>query len=132
MTTDAVRPPLPTPHRVLILGAATSAWYESEDEDRRTRILPRFQTMMDEWRELGARVLATLDDDLFMVGQPGTAKFTWYLMLEVDSLDTVAAMIQRIRETVGGVRMDKYVRFQTRIGRPFYLLEPTESHPRVE
>jgi hypothetical protein len=121
--TDLTVPALATPYRVLVLGAATRGWYEADDEDRRTRILPRFQTMMDEWRDLGARVLATLDDDLFMVGPPGTAEFTWYLMLEVDSLGMLAAMTQRVRETVDGVRLDKYVRFQARIGRPFFLLE---------
>lgn len=116
-------PSVPSPHRVLLLGAATSGWYEAEDDDRRTRILPRFQEMMNEWRELGARVLATLDDDLFMVGPPAGASYTWYLLLEVDSLDVLAAMTQRVRATVDGVRMDKYVRFQARIGRPFFLLE---------
>lgn len=118
----AVRP-LPSPHRVIVLGAATEGWYGASDEDRGTRILPRFQQLMDEWRELGARPLATLDDDLFMGGPPETAGFTWYLMFEVDSLDILAAMTQRVRETVDGVRMDKYVRFQARVGRPFYLLE---------
>lgn len=116
-------PSLPAPHRVLLLGAATRGWYEAEDDERRERILPRFKAMMDEWRQLGARVLATLDDDLFMVGPPGPANHTWYLLLEVDDLDVLAAMTQRIRTTVDGVRMDKYVRFQARIGRPFFLLE---------
>ena len=64
-------PAVPSPHRVLMLGAATNGWYEAEDDDRRERILPRFQTMMNEWRDLGARVLATLDDDLFMVRTAG-------------------------------------------------------------
>jgi hypothetical protein len=116
-------PSVPAPHRVLLLGAATRGWYEAEDDDRRERILPRFRAMTDEWRELGARVLATPDDDLFMVGSPGQANYTWYLLLEVDSLDVLAAMTQRVRTTVNGVRMDKYVRFQARIGRPFFLLE---------
>ena len=116
-------PAVPSPHRVLLLGAATSGWYEAEDNDRRERILPRFQAMMDEWRGLGARVLATLDDDLFMVGPPAGANYTWYLLFEVDSLDVLAAMTQRVRATVDGVRMDEYVRFQARIGRPFFLLE---------
>ena len=58
-----------------------------------------------------------------MVGPPAGANHTWYLLLEVDSLDVLAAMTQRVRATVDGVRMDKYVRFQARIGRPFFLLE---------
>jgi hypothetical protein len=118
-----VTPRLPTPRRVILLGAATSAYYESSDEDRRTRILPRFKQLVEEWKELGARVLGTLDDDLFMVGQPGSPDFTWYLLFDVDRLETVVAMIQRIRENVDGVRMDEYVRFEARVGRPFFLLE---------
>lgn len=122
-TVDFEVPSVPSPYRVLLLGAATRGWYEAEDDDRRERILPRFKAMMEEWRALGARVLATLDDDLCMVGPPGRANYTWYLLLEVDSLDVLAAMIQRVRVTVDGVRMDKYVRFQARMGRPFFLLE---------
>jgi hypothetical protein len=120
---EIVKPEMPSPRRVILLGAATSAYYEASDEDRQTRILPRFKELVEEWKALGARVLATLDDDLFMVGQPSSVDFTFYLMLEVDQLETVVGMIQRIRETVNGVRMDQYVRFEARIGRPFFLLE---------
>lgn len=125
MAVDFVSPVMPSPLRVLLLGAATSAYYESSDEDRRERILPRFKQLMAEWQALGARTLATMDDDLFMVGQPGAPDFTWYLMFEVDQPEAVVGMIQRIRESVDGVRLDEYVRFEARIGRPFFLLEPS-------
>jgi hypothetical protein len=123
MVVEMVKPEMPSPRRVILLGASTSAYYEASDEDKRSRILPRFKDLMEEWKALGARVLATLDDDLFMVGQPGSPDFTWYLMFEVDELETVVGMIQRIRENVNGVRMDEYVRFEARVGRPFFLLE---------
>ncbi len=123
MVVEMVKPELPSPRRVILLGASTSAYYEASDEEKRARILPRFKELVEEWKALGARVLATLDDDLFMVGQPATADFTWYLMFEVDELETVVGMIQRIRENVNGVRMDEYVRFEARVGRPFFLLE---------
>lgn len=123
MVVEMVTPEMSTPRRVLLLGATTSAYYEASDEDRRTRILPRFKELVKEWQALGARVLATMDDDLFMVGEPRSTDFTWYLMFEVDQLETVVGMIQRIRETVNSVRMDKYVRFEARVGRPFFLLE---------
>ena len=113
-----------TPRRVILLGAMTRAWYEATDEEKESRILPRYKQLVDEWKELGARVLGTLDDDLFMVGEPGSPDFTFYLLFEVDQAETAVAMIQRIRESVGGVRMDRYVRFEAHIGRPFFLLEP--------
>jgi hypothetical protein len=42
----------------------------------------------------------------------------------VPALETVVEMIQRLREPVDGVRMDAYARFEARVGRPFFLLEP--------
>ena len=111
--------------RALFLGAMTSAWYEASEEVRRERILPRFAQLMDEWREIGANVLATVDDDLLMVGYPQSTGHTFYVILEIKELDDVVRMIQRIRETVDGVRLDAYMRWEARVGRPFFLLEPS-------
>ena len=127
MTVEFEAPAFGAPYRVLVLGAAMQGWYDADDETRRDKVLPRFAALMEEWRALGARVLATLDDDLFMTGPPAAVHFSWYLIFELDSLETLAAMTQRVRETVDGVRMDKYVRFQARIGRPFFLLEAEDA-----
>jgi hypothetical protein len=113
-----------TPLRAVLLGAMTGAWYEATEDDRRTRILPRFAELMDEWREIGADVLATVDDDLLMVGDPRSTGTTFYVIIEVRDLQDVVRMIQRIREDVNGVRLDRYMRWEARVGRPFFLLEP--------
>lgn len=123
MAIEFQRPRVPSPLRVVILGAATEGWYQASAEDRRTRILPRIQAMFAEWRGLGARVLATVDDDLFMVGQPTGPGWSWYLVLDVPDADTVAAMIDAARIEVDGVRLDRCIRLEARIGRPFFLLE---------
>ena len=123
MAVEMVYPEMPAVTRVILLGAMTSAYYEAPDEEKTMRILPRFKQLVDEWQELGARMLATLDDDLFMVGEPGSPNFTFYLLFDVDRPETVVRMIQRIRESVDGVRMDRYVRFEAHMGRPFFLLE---------
>jgi len=112
--------------RALLIGSMTSAWYEATDEERRDKILPRFAELMNEWRDIGASVLATLDDDLLMVGYPQSTGNTFYVILEINALDDVVKMIQRIRETVGGVRLDAYMRWEARIGRSFFLLDPHE------
>jgi hypothetical protein len=109
--------------RVVFLGAMTSSFYEASEEERRTRVLPRFAQLMEEWRELGARLLATVDDDLLMVGEPHSTGVTFYLVFEIDRFEVAMAMIQRLREPVDGVRMDRYARFEARVGRPFFLLE---------
>lgn len=122
MTVEFVPPSLPSPLRVLILGSATAGWYEA-GSDEQGRALGRFKDMISEWLSLGARCLATLDDDLFMVGESATTGFTWYLMFEVERAETVVAMLQAVRASVDGVRMDRYVRFEARMGRPFFMLE---------
>ena len=102
----------------------TSAWYSANDDERRQRILPRFKQLVEEWKEIGAKVLATMDDDLLMVGEPRSTGFTFYVMVEIERLEDAVEMIQRVRETVNGVRMDEYLRFEVRVGRPLFLFEP--------
>lgn len=114
--------------RAILLGAMTPAWYDIAADDERARVLDRFRTVMEEWKELGARVVATLDDDLFMVGEPGSPAFTFYLIFDVDDAQVVIDMIQRLREPVDGIRMDRYARFEAHVGRPFFLLEPGQAH----
>ena len=116
------------PKRAILLGAMTSAYYDIVADDERARVIGRFRKLVEEWQDLGARVVATLDDDLFMVGEPGSARFTFYLLFDVDDPQVVVEMIQRTREQTDGIRMDRYVRFEAHVGRPFFLLED----PRVE
>lgn len=123
MAVDFVPPEVPKPYRVILLGAATQGWFQASDKERREKVLPRFKEMIEEWRDMGAKALATLDDDLFMVGEPGAPDFTWYLIFEIPSLEVFAAMIQCVRKTVNGTRLDRYIRIEGRLGRPFFLIE---------
>jgi hypothetical protein len=113
--------------RAILLGAMTPAYYDIVADDERARVIDRFARLMEEWQELGARVVATVDDDLFMVGEPGSPRFTFYLIFDVDDPQVVVEMIQRIREPVDGIRMDRYVRFEAHVGRPFFLLEAPQK-----
>ncbi len=113
--------------RAILLGAMTSAYYDIAVDDERARVIDRFRRLMEEWQELGARVLATLDDDLFMVGEPRSPGFTFYLIFDVDDPQVVVEMIQRLREPVNGIRMDRYARFEAHVGRPFFLLEAAQG-----
>ena len=124
MSVEMVFPHGTAPLRAVFLGAMTSAWYSANDDERRQRILPRFKQLVEEWKEIGAKVLATMDDDLLMVGEPRSTGFTFYVMVEIERLEDAVGMIQRVRETVNGVRMDEYLRFEVRVGRPLFLFEP--------
>lgn len=114
------------PKRAILLGAMTHAWYDIADDVERGKVITRFRQLVKEWQGLGARVVGTLDDDLFMVGEPGSPRFTFYLLFDVDDPQVVVEMIHRIRVPIDGVRMDRYVRFEARVGRPFFLLEPSQ------
>ena len=119
-----VTPKIPSPLRVILLGASTDGWYQASAEARREQVLPAMQALFNEWLEMGAKPLATVDDDLFMVGSPGSPDFTWYLIYDVPSAEILAAMIHRVRTDRDGVRLDRYMRLEARMGRPFFLIEP--------
>ena len=91
------------PHRILVLGGGLPAYFDASEDEKRDVFLPRFKTLLAEWEELGARA--------------------WYLIFEVDELDTAAAMIDLVRREQDGVRLDRYVRLEVRIGRPFWERE---------
>jgi hypothetical protein len=105
----------------MVVGRATSVWFGASDEEKETRFFPRFKQVLAEWEELGARVVASFCDDVFQVGA-GDA-WAWYLIYELDDLDVAAAMMQAVRERVDGVRLDTYVTFELRVGRPFFARE---------
>ena len=118
-------PKVPKPLRVMFCGASEGGWFQSTDEEKEKVILPRFFEVIKSWQEeLGAHLIGTIDDDLFMVGPPGSPPWTWYLLYDVPDLDTVAAMIDTIRHGEDGrPRLDRYFRIEAIIGRPFFLLE---------
>ncbi len=118
--------PLDRPHRVMVVGSGRPAFFEASEDEKQNTFMPRFRQMLAEWEELGARVIASFCDDVFQVGPAEGRFWAWYLIFEVDDLDVAAAMVQAVREPVGGVRVDRYLSFELRIGRPFYARE--EQH----
>lgn len=111
----------------MVVGRATTVWFGASEEEKEERFFPRFKQVLAEWEELGARVVASFCDDVLQVGANGV--WAWYLIYELDDLDVAAAMIQAARETVDGVRLDSYVTFELRVGRPFYAREEDDPQP---
>ncbi|MFL5927672.1 MAG: hypothetical protein ACJ77E_12135 [Gaiellaceae bacterium] len=111
------------PYRVMVTGAALESFFGASAEEKSERALPRLRGLLAEWEELGARVVASMCDDVFQVGPTEPPRWAWYLLFDVDDLDVAAAMIQATREEVDGIRADRYFRFELRIGRPFYARE---------
>lgn len=118
-----IEPTATPPHRVMILGACREGWYSAEDEERDERALPALKELLDDWKEMGLVLLHSFDDDFFLVGQPGSLQFAFYIIAEVPSLDAIVAMMNRARTAKNGLRADRYFRFETRMGRKLFLLE---------
>jgi hypothetical protein len=111
------------PHRILVLGGGTPAYFEASEDEKRDVFLPAFRGMLADWEALGARVVASFCDDVLQVGPAEPGRWAWYLIFDVADLGVVAAMVDRVRAEVDGVRLDRYVRFEVRVGRPFWARE---------
>jgi hypothetical protein len=103
------------PHRIMVAGAGLEAFFAASDEEKNQRAMPRFKQILSEWEELGARVVASMCDEVFQVGPTESPRWAWYLLFDVDDLDIAAAMIQATRQQVDGVRGDSYFRFELRM-----------------
>lgn len=111
------------PYRIMIAGSGRSRYYDSSQEERQQVFLPRFGQMLEEWEELGARVVASFVNDVFRSGPPDPAVGGWYLIYEIDDLDTAARMIQASKQEVGGVAVWQWVKLDLYVGRPFFARE---------
>ena len=114
---------MPSATAFFVLGGGLPAYFEASEEEKRDTFLPRFRALLAEWEDLGAAVIASFCDDVLQVGPVSAASWAWYLIFEVEELGTVAKMIERVRAEVDGVRLDRYVRFEARVGRPFWARE---------
>jgi hypothetical protein len=118
-----VPPNFSPPYRVLLMSAATEGWFQRPDNSVREPVIARMRHFFREWEERGATLLASMDDDFFLVGQPTSLEYTIFLIYEVPSLDLVADLVQSVREEVEGVRLDKYFRFEARVGRQLFVTD---------
>jgi hypothetical protein len=109
--------------RVLVLGGGLPSYFDAPEEEKRTIFQPRFRALLAEWEELGARVVASFCDDVLQVGPVMPGAWAWYLIYDVDDFEVTARMLDAVRRELDGVRLDKYVRFELRLGRPFFARE---------
>ncbi|MFN6977209.1 MAG: hypothetical protein ACK4OP_03735 [Gemmobacter sp.] len=123
MTKHDAAPDATPPLRVLLLGASTAGWYAADEVLRREVILPRLTAVCAGWLGLGARLITTLDDDILKVGLTAGDDFTWYLVYEVPSLQTVSDMLHAFRVEAEGARLDRWFRLEAKICRPFFPIE---------
>ncbi|TML85949.1 MAG: hypothetical protein E6G08_12940 [Actinobacteria bacterium] len=119
---EYVAPSFEPPHRVLLLVGAGPGWYQAEDAAARKRVIARLQSFFDGWRDGGARLVGSFDDDYFVVGQPSSLGWSIFVLYEVPSLDLVVERVNSTREEVDGERLDRAFRMEVRVGRSLFLL----------
>jgi hypothetical protein len=125
-----VPPTMPAPpYRALVMGTLQPSYYTASDEDRADSILPAMKALLDGWEAEGAELVGSFDDDLFIVGPPASIDFSIYMLFDVPTLDLLVAMLQRVREEHDGVRLDRYIRFEARVGRALFL---ASDFPRAQ
>jgi len=109
--------------RLLGLGGGLPAYFDAPAAEKENTFLPRFRALLAEWEELGARVVASFCDDVLQVGPVVPGAWAWYLVYDVDDYETATKMLDAVRRDRDGIRLDKYVRFELRLGRPFFARE---------
>jgi len=114
---------IPKPYRIMMMGAPLDQFFLLTEQEKERDFLPGFKRMLANWEKLGAEVVASITDDLLSVGAPRSLDYVWFLLFDVQSLDTVAAMINEVRHVEDGIRLDRFIRWEARIGRPFYARE---------
>jgi hypothetical protein len=105
------------PYRVVVLMASLPGWYEAGKEEREAQ-LDAFSELLLRTERDGARLLASVDDDHFMTGQPASLPYSIYIVYDIDDLGVIASMVDRLRSS----SMCKYFRMEARIGRKLFLL----------
>ena len=114
---EYVDPGFAPPHRVLVLIAATEGWYRAETAERE-QVLERFAALLRHAEAEGARLLASMDDDLFASGQPSSLPYSISIVYDVDDLGVVVGLVHGLRSSLG-----RYLRIEARIGRRLFLLD---------
>ncbi|NKB37656.1 MAG: hypothetical protein GKR93_10870 [Gammaproteobacteria bacterium] len=107
------------PWRVLLRAGVIEGWTQGTSADRRDLIMPEYNEVHRKWKEMGVKMIGTIDDHLTQAGTPGSRHYGWYELYEIDDLATVGKMLDLIRRSqLGKVRLDKYMRYDALIGTP--------------
>ena len=112
-------------YRVLICGAVIEGWTQASRQEKWEVVLPALVDMHRRWRDLGAKLVATLDDRIMVKGAPGARNWNWYEMYEVPDLETLGRMTALLEsaEDESAVNLYKYIRLEATIGPPVRLFE---------
>jgi hypothetical protein len=113
----------PWPWRMIVRGAFQDGW-SNADQDEKNEVFQALKEAYATWVGHGCTMIATLDDELSMVGQPGARLWNFYSIWEIPEPGIVYDLLNLFRrEEAGVIRLDKYFRLETVVGKPIVGIE---------
>jgi hypothetical protein len=111
-------PTFAPPYRVLLLMSSTNGWYDANEEER-DAALDQLRAVYSDAQDAGARLLASMDDDLFVTGHHSPSRYSIYVLYDVDDLGVIVELVHRLRTSP----LNRYLRLEARVGRQLFLLD---------
>lgn len=113
----------PWPWRMIVRGGFRDGWSMASQEEK-DDVFRAWVAIHRKWQELGCRLIATLDDELNMVGQPAARLWNFYSVWEIPEPSIVYDLLNFLRtEAPGEIRLDRYFSVETVVGKPIVTLE---------
>lgn len=113
----------PWPWRMIVRGAFQDAWSVA-DQAEKNLVFDALKAAYGQWVELGCTMVATLDDELSMVGQPGARIWNFYSIWEIPDPAIVYELMNVFRvEDPAVIRLDRYFKLETVVGKPIVGIE---------
>jgi hypothetical protein len=115
--------------RMIVRGAFQDAWSTATQAEK-DEVFHAWIDIHREWQERGCRLVATLDDELNMVGQPGARLWNFYSLWEIPSPTITLELLNPFRtEDPERIRLDRYFRFELVVGTPIVSMERALGGP---
>jgi hypothetical protein len=112
------------PWRVLLRGAFLPGWSDAPQSEKDEVFREYLQIHKDWAAELGVKFIASLDNEMLIVGPPSTREANFFELYEVPDPTVLKKMLDYYRYPKNGrMRLDKYFRFEAVIGNPIGSLE---------
>lgn len=119
----APSPQRPWPWRMIVRGAFQDGWSLASQEEK-NQVFRQWIEAHKRWQAMGCRLIVTVDDELNMVGQPGARLWNFYSIWEIPDPGIVYDLLNLFRsEQAGEIRLDRYFRLETVVGKPILGLE---------
>lgn len=113
----------PWPWRMIARGAFQDGW-SLADQEEKNYAFRALKEVFSRWGEMDCRLVATLDDELSMIGQPGARLWNFYTIWEIPDPATAYELLNLFRvENQDHRRLDRYFRIELVVGKPILGVE---------